>query len=154
MHDATPELPHDELGRIVRRLLRAMHLLDGHDYGGVRVALSEVMALGELAAGTPLTQVELGDRLALDKSTISRLVGAMENRGWVVRERDPMNRRFARVSLTDAGSNVARRVAMHVSAMHSQLLEALTEDERHGLLAGLGGIARVIDQAGARPVEE
>ena len=146
--------PDDELGRIVRRLLRTMHVLDGHDYGGVRVTLSEVMALGELDADQPLTQRELGDRLGLDKSTISRLVGAMESRGWLARERDPRNRRFAIVSLTEAGSATAERVAGHVAGMHAQLLGALTEDERRGLIAGLSGIARVIDHAGGAPEQQ
>ena len=146
MHDATHGLPEDELGRIARRLLRVMHLLDRHDHGGVRVTLSEVMALGELQSGGPLTQNELGERLALDKSTISRLAGAMETRGWVARERDPMNRRFARISLTDAGTHVAARVAAHLTAMHAHLLAALTAEERDGLLIGLRGIARLIGQ--------
>lgn len=121
-----------------------MHVLDRHDHGGVRVTLSEVMALGELESGGPLTQNELGERLALDKSTISRLAGAMETRGWVARERDPMNRRFARISLTDAGTEVARRVAAHIAGMHAQFLAALTDEERDGLLLGLRGVTRVI----------
>jgi DNA-binding MarR family transcriptional regulator len=137
-------LPDDQLGRIARRLMRVMHLLDRHDHGGVRVTLSEIMALGELASG-PLTQNELGERLALDKSTVSRLAGAMEERGWIARERDPVNRRYARISLTDAGRAVGDRVASHLTAMHSLLLAALTSEEREGLLLGLRGVARIID---------
>ena len=145
MHDATQGLPDDELGRIARRVVRAMHLLDRHDHGGVRVTLSEIMALGELAAGGPLTQNELGERLALDKSTISRLAGGMEGRGWIARDRDPVNRRYARITLTDAGRDVGDRVVSHLTEMHSHLLAALTSEEREGLLLGLRGIARVID---------
>jgi DNA-binding transcriptional LysR family regulator len=117
--------PDDELGRIVRRLLRTMHVLDGHDYGGVRVTLSEVMALGELDADQPLTQRELGDRLGLDKSTISRLVGAMESRGWLARERDPRNRRFAIVSLTEAGATLSSKLSPALALIRDSLSETL-----------------------------
>ena len=109
------------------------------------MTLSEVMALGELESGRPLTQNELGDRLALNKPPVSRLAVAMEARGWIFRERDPMNRRFARISLTDAGTEVAGRVAAHLTAMRAHLLAALTDEEREGLLTGLRGIARVIE---------
>ncbi len=78
----------------------------------------------------------------------------MESRGWLVRERDPRNRRFAIVNLTKAGSDTAERVARHVAGMHVQLLAALTEDERQGLIAGLSGIARVIDHTSGGPDEQ
>jgi hypothetical protein len=49
---------------------------------------SQAHALTELAA-QPLTQAELARRLRLDRSVVSRLADAREQRDWLSRERDP-----------------------------------------------------------------
>ncbi len=41
-----------------------------------------------LAAGAPTSQQVLAERLHLEKSTVSRLVKHLEQRGWVKRVRD------------------------------------------------------------------
>ena len=54
---------------------------------GEPVAVSQAHALGEMASTGPLAQWELAAALGLSKSTVSRLVGQLEERGWVVRDR-------------------------------------------------------------------
>ena len=65
--------------------------------------MSEVFALGELAEASSLSQRDLGVRLGLEKSAVSRLAAGMEERGWLSREREPANRRLYRLSLTEQG---------------------------------------------------
>ena len=50
---------------------------------------------------------ELGELLRLEKSNLSNLVDRLEQRGLVVRHRDPHDRRATLVSLTDEGRSVA-----------------------------------------------
>src|SRR5688572_20466722 len=52
---------------------------------GTPVPTSEAHAVGELDRAGPLTQGELGRRLRLEKSTVSRLVAQLTRRGWVRR---------------------------------------------------------------------
>ncbi len=48
---------------------------------GRPVSVAEAHALMELTREAPLLQKDLASRLRLEKSTVSRLVGAMERRG-------------------------------------------------------------------------
>ncbi len=140
--------PDDELRGLLQQLVRRAGLLEPghspHPHGGVQVSASEVFALAELTENGALSQQDLGVRLGLEKSTVSRLAAGLAERGWLVRERDPGNRRLYRLSLTDQGREVAGRVGDDLRAHHSRLLNALTEPERAGLRLGLAGLIRVM----------
>src|SRR5947209_20548232 len=68
-------------------LLQPDQLVPGH-----QLSLSQAFALHELDTGTPLSQRELGERLRLEKSSVSRMAAELERQGLLVRERDPANR--------------------------------------------------------------
>jgi DNA-binding MarR family transcriptional regulator len=54
----------------------------------------------------PASQQDLAARLHLEKSTVSRMAAGLEQRGLVVRERDPGNRRLYRLRLTERGAEL------------------------------------------------
>jgi len=72
-------------------------------------------ALAELAQDAQLSQVELGRRLMLEKSTVSRLVGQLAARGWIQRGRDDRDGRVVLLSLTAAGRQAGRGATGEVS---------------------------------------
>lgn len=117
--------------------------------GGAEVSLSEVSALWALAGADagPLTQGELGRRLSLEKSTVSRLIAGLERRGWVVRRRDTANRRFVRVELTDGGRELTAELARFMHDRHQRVLRGLTAAERDALRVGIGALSREVEAA-------
>jgi DNA-binding MarR family transcriptional regulator len=137
--------PDDELRRTLQRLVRLGGLLEPHQHAGLKVSLSELMALGELADLESMSQQDLADRLGLEKSTVSRLAAGLERRAWIVRQRTPSNRRFYQLKLTDEGRAAAERVGKALQAHHQQLLGGLTLAERHALTIGLAGVARTLE---------
>ncbi len=62
-----------------------------------------VMMLLKYAEG-PLSQQDLSERLLVDKSNLTGLVGSLENLGFVKRRKSPDDRRFYRLTLTAQGS--------------------------------------------------
>lgn len=147
MYDTT--FPDDDLRRFFQQLARTSGLLDAvqtqHEHAGVRLSLSETFALGELAEAGALSQQELAARLGLEKSTVSRLAGGLEGRGWISRERDPEDRRHYRLQLTAEGRDVADRVGAELREHHGRMLARLTPEERQALATGLGALVRVLD---------
>lgn len=143
--------PEDSLRRLLQYLVRTGGLLEPaststpHEHGGVRTSLSELFALGALDEGGPLSQQDLAAQLGLEKSTVSRLAAGMAERGWLVRERDPANRRFYRLTLTRAGRDAARRVGADLRVHHARLLAHLTAAEREALGIGLDALVRAMD---------
>jgi DNA-binding MarR family transcriptional regulator len=138
--------PDDVISRLLRRLVRFGGPLDPHEHGGMQASISEVAALRELSTVSMLTQQELGELLGLEKSTVSRLVSGMEGRGWLIRERDPHNRRFTRLRLTADGRTIAARIGRQLTDRHHALFSALTAAERQAVVVGFTALARALDQ--------
>lgn len=147
MHDTTINstvFPDDELRRALRQLFRFGRVLEPQRGNGTEASLSEVMALGELSEVGAMSQHELAALLGLEKSTVSRLVTGLVERGWVTRSRNPDNRRRYRLALTEDGRVVAGLIGEDLRAQHEQLLGELTPDERRALTVGLAGLVRVL----------
>lgn len=111
---------------------------------GESVPLTHAFALHELDVAEPLSQRDLAQRLRLDKSTVSRLVADMAGEGLLERDRDPENRRYRRLRLTDRGRAAHARMATGLHRRYERLASGLTDAEREALSAGLPALVRVL----------
>lgn len=107
---------------------------------GARVAVSEAHALTVLSESGAISQVDLGQHLNLTKSTISRLVDQLEQRGWAARHSGPDDARCRLVKLTTEGRATADHVAQLRSERMTRLLDRIPEDERPAILAALDAL--------------
>jgi DNA-binding MarR family transcriptional regulator len=142
------EAPDDDagLGSLLIQLLRAVTpAIAGHaavSTPELSVSTSEGRALVELLAAHGIAQGELAGLLGLEKSTVSRLAAGLEQKGWIKRGRDEGNQRYVRLYLTPAGSAIAARLLQAWQSKQARIIASLTDDERAGLAAGLGGLLR------------
>jgi DNA-binding MarR family transcriptional regulator len=104
---------------------------------GEPVAVAEAHALMELAHGVPLSQNDLATRLQLEKSTVSRLVGILESRGWIARARSAQDGRARELRLTDTGEQMAADLAEARRAKFARVFDAIPEAERATVLESL-----------------
>jgi DNA-binding MarR family transcriptional regulator len=105
---------------------------------GVAISVSQAHAITELGDGDGLTQSELGSRLRLSKSTVSRLVGQLQERGWVHRDKGhPDDGRVVQLRLTEAGLRIHHRLARARRDRMAELLERIPETERQTVLHAL-----------------
>jgi DNA-binding MarR family transcriptional regulator len=141
-------VPSDEaerLHKLFMDLVRVAGLLQpDQEIPGQPVSMSQAYAVHELDQGVPLSQQELTERLFLEKSTVSRMVADLENKGLVERERDPSNRRTYRLRLTDTGRTFHKRVAAAYDGHFDRWTAAMTPAERKALLIGLPALIRVV----------
>jgi DNA-binding MarR family transcriptional regulator len=103
---------------------------------GEPISVSQAHALTELVA-QPLTQAELARRLRLDRSVVSRLADALEERGWLRRERHPQDQRAVHLVLTDRGRAAADRLAGARRARLATLLDGVPPAEHDNVLRAL-----------------
>jgi MarR family transcriptional regulator, organic hydroperoxide resistance regulator len=111
---------------------------------GFSLSLSEMFALMALSAEAPMSQQVLAEQLHLEKSTVSRLIKHLEQRGWVKRVRDLHDTRMFRLHLSDAGHKQASRLAKSLAERHQRLLAALKADEQEALAYGLSALVRAL----------
>lgn len=114
---------------------------------GFDAGVAEAHALAELSRG-PLRQLDLVERLGLAKSTVSRLVGELVDRGWVTRRSADGDSRGVTVALTRAGRDAAARLRTARTRRMQALLDAVPADRRDevvDVLEVLGKAARASD---------
>lgn len=122
---------------------------------GWSLTLSEVYALSALAEQAPLSQAELGAALLLEKSSVSRLVAQLEQRGWVTRERDARDSRLRLLRLSEQGAAINAQLQRHMFERHAELFRQLTAHEQAALLEGLTALHRALrNPAGWRATHE
>lgn len=112
---------------------------------GQPVGVADAYTLMELARTDGLSQNELAARLRLEKSTVSRLVGQLEQRGWVARTRDAHDGRVRVLQLTAAGRTVATDLAAARQAKFARVFAALPDDQRAGVLDALAVLVEAMD---------
>ena len=146
MDNATPQRLHTLLMELVRLagLLQVENTLPGQS-----LSLSQSFTLHELDRPIPPSQQDLAERLRLEKSTVSRLAADLERRGLVVRERDPGNRRFYRLRLTDQGRALHAEISAGFDAHYQQWVSMMTGTERDALVTGLAALVRAMRE---RPI--
>jgi DNA-binding MarR family transcriptional regulator len=111
---------------------------------GFSISLSEMFALLALTAGAPISQQVLAEHLHLEKSTVSRLIKHLEQRGWVKRVRDFHDTRMFRLHLSDEGHEAAARLVKSLAERHERLLAELKPDEQEALAYGLSALIRAL----------
>ena len=98
-------------------------------------------ALVKVALHGTVTQNQLGRMAAMDPATIQGVVRRLTARGLVSRALDPMDRRTAVLSATEAGLALAARGVAHARRATERTLDPLAADERATLLSLLARIA-------------
>jgi len=86
-------------------------------------------------------QEDLSTDTGLDKTTVAHAVKHLAQSGYVLRERNPADRRSYRLTLTPKGKNLVPRIRAAISTWHAGLLTGFTEDERRTLEEFLSRLA-------------
>ena len=103
---------------------------------GVPMSVSEAQAMTLLLEG-PATPSQLADRLALARSTVSRLLERLDTEGWIRRRPDPADGRSTQVVLTARGHRTADRVLAARHARLSGLMAKIDEPDRADIVRAL-----------------
>ena len=83
-----------------------------------------------LLNGDGITQKQLGEKLYLEKSSVSRLLDGLERRDWIVRITDPQDSRQKRVAPTPKVLETAERCAVIARTVLEDAQRGMTEEEQ------------------------
>ena len=124
---------HTAPGHLFRRARQFHDALWLQEVGDVLTPL-QFAALTALDAEPGLNQRELGERIALDKSTLGDVVARLDRRGYICREPDPADARSRLIMLTSDGRAVLEAARPSVEEIGTQMLACLDVGERGELL--------------------
>lgn len=140
-----------EMGELVSVKLRRVqvHLARG---------LSEVIAKNELtpgsvsslsliAANPGISQLEVGQAIGVDRTTMVDILQDLENRGWVLRQKSDEDRRRYRLFATGAGQGALERIIQAVKRSEEEMLKGFPAEDLERLLSLVEEMRRVTVEA-------
>jgi DNA-binding MarR family transcriptional regulator len=100
----------ERLHAALNQLVRVYQLRDRDTICCHDVSVTQCNALELLVERGPLRSLALADALMLDKSTTTRVVDALERKGYVERRQDPSDARAHALTVTRAGRALYERI--------------------------------------------
>ena len=149
-----PDLGQDaeELYDAMEDLLRVYQFRDRDRICCFDVSVSQCYALEGLVRRGGMTLNDLAAYLYLDKSTASRVVDALERKGYVARTPHPKDRRSLLLEATAAGRSLEGKIRESILAEERELIADFTPEVRQAMTQLIRRLARAaaaqVDTAG------
>lgn len=137
-----------DLAMALRAAYLTMHRRANAGFARFGLTADQFVLLTALAEGDEVTQKELAGRTASDANTMSEMLGRLEQRGLIARERDAADGRARRVSLTASGREAQRKAWDGVAAFRGMLAGLVPSDELRDLVGQLRQIAGAMTDLG------
>jgi len=119
--------------------------------GMIPLSVYDVLLELNSAPGRRLRMQDLGERVVLSRSRVSRLVDDLEADGLVERLPDPDDGRATLACLTPRGRHAFRRAApVYLRGIERHFTALLTDAERRTIASGLQRVVDHHDQAAPR----
>ncbi|MFD0669184.1 MarR family winged helix-turn-helix transcriptional regulator [Ramlibacter sp. MAHUQ-53] len=113
--------------------------------GGHGITRREWGVVGLLCEQGPMAPSALAERFQLDRARTSRMVGSLVDKGLVLREVPPGNRRQALLRATPAGEALYARLMPQVQEINRRVLAALSDAEMAQLDGFIGRLQASAD---------
>ena len=116
-------------GHLARRLQQAHYLL-WNVMVSEEITSPQFAVLNALVDEPGLDQRTVGERVGLDRSTMSEVVSRLGRRGLLDKMRDPQDGRRFLLRLTDDGARTHRRLMVRTARMNQMFLAPLSAREQ------------------------
>ncbi len=149
MADSRTTLATDAWGSVLRVQAALVPRLDRALQGATDLPLSWYDVLLELAMAPDrrLRMSDLGERVTLSRTRVSRIVDELVSAGLVAREENPSDRRSAYATITRAGFRRLRDAApVYIQAIGEQFAAPLTDAELRAVAKALNKVLAATSQ--------
>ena len=109
------------------------------------VSVTQCHALEAIVEHGPMRLSALAERLFLDKSTTSRVVGTLVKKGYVEQRAEASDRRATALHATANGKRLYKRIIDDLVEQQKALLQDLDPEVREGVVNVIRRLARAAD---------
>lgn len=110
------------------------------------ISVTQCYALEALVVAGPQRLNDLAARLRLDKSTASRVVDALERKGYASRFADASDGRAVALTATAAGRRLHQRIKDDLTLEHEKLVADLEPEARRAAVEVMRRLARAAEK--------
>lgn len=131
----------------IRALVRRFSISERADVSCCGMTIAQAATLEVLRAEGTMRLGDLGRRLGISPSTLTRNLARLEDRGLVERTSDPDDARAARAGLTAAGRRAADDVARQEIEFAGEILDRIPRPSRVAVRAHLETLLLAVREA-------
>lgn len=135
----------EELHAAVSDLVRVYQFRDRDKICCYDVSVTQCYALEVLAEKGPMRSLTLAEHLRLDKSTVTRVVDALERKGYVERKREADDSRALALAITSPGRALYQKINGELIAQQAELLADLDPEMRAAAADVIRRLARAAE---------
>lgn len=122
--------PDDYLSRWFSVLHRLSVSYIYHGLKELKIGSGQILFLLELYYDDGVSQEELSSYLNIDGANTARAIKKLEQEGYIVREKDPQDRRAYKIYLTDQAIKIKPKIFELISNWEATLTQDLTRREQ------------------------
>jgi DNA-binding MarR family transcriptional regulator len=130
-------------GHLVRRLNQIAVALFLEEVGDLDLTPRQYATLRMIETTPGIDQATLSNRIAMDKTTIVKIVDRLVEKGWITRERSDVDRRTNRLNLTPTGGAVLQQALPRLERCDTRLLAPLTRADQQRFMEMLNHLVQV-----------
>jgi DNA-binding MarR family transcriptional regulator len=116
------------------------------------LTLTQTVVLGQLYRHGAMTPGEIADRLRAKPQTLTRVLAALQERGWIDRTPDPDDRRQSLITITVGGRVILGEETRPRHVFAAGLIASELTDAERDLLTIAAGLLERLATAGDPPV--
>ncbi len=147
-----PHDPDSRFGAQVSLLNRAAQVYFSRVLAPYSIGPGQQAYLLAVQPGDSISQLEISERLSMDKANVARGVQALVKAGYLERKRPKDDKRRWSVSLTEEGLTVRREIEGHMKSWVSEIRKEVRDDEWESFVYTLSRIAdRAMEHAADSP---
>jgi len=135
----------ENLYEALNELIRVYQFRDRGHICCYDVSVTQCYALETLVKQGPLRLQSLAEIMYLDKSTASRVINALERKGYVTRVEDVEDRRAIRIQSTSAGQELYKAIRSDLIGEERAMIENLAPEVRQASVMLLRSLARAAE---------
>ena len=107
---------------------------------------AEFKCLRLFGSDKSLTCKEIGMRMNLSRSRITRVVDGLVKKGYMSRGIDPTNRRYMRVTLSRRGKILTTKLDREFTDIHYEILQDIDVSQHEPLITAMGHLQLAIEK--------
>ncbi len=97
---------------------------------GVNIQFEQIPVLMVAYYHGPVSQQDIADEIARDKSSVLRTIASLENSGFLHVKADITDKRKKLISITQTGADLAKKIAGDADAIDNQMFTNLSVAEK------------------------
>lgn len=134
------------LADLTFRLLTSCHEKEERIAKQHSLTQAEFRCLRQINEIENINNKEIAERMNLSASRLTRIIDGLVEKGFVVREIEPNDRRNMRLYLSENGKEFTRKLNEDYVNIHSQILGGIESGQHQPLITAMSGLLSAVEK--------